>query len=306
MGRNFDFIGRKRIWFALSGAIIIAGLIAAGVRGLNFGVEFTGGTLVTVKFAQKVEVEDLRKVLKDYKLGESIIQPLEKGAMLIRYSQSFKETAKNRELQKRLIAALDEKFGIKDKTIQEVGPGWGEEIRNTAIIALIVALGALLLYISLRFEFKMATSAIVALFHDLLITVGVYALVGRMVTPATVAAILTILGYSLYDTIVVFHRIMENTKKMSKQSYGSMVNGSINQVLARSINTSFTTILPVIAILFIGGETLKDFAFALFVGLLSGAYSSIFTASPLLVLWKEIEPRYKNLKKKYGYAPVRQ
>lgn len=142
----------------------------------------------------------------------------------------------------------------------------------------------------------MAVCAVVALFHDILITVGVYALVGREVTPYTVAALLTILGYSLYDTIVVFHRIRENSAHLIKETYGGMVNKSVNQVLIRSINTSVTTLLPVVCVLLIGGETLKDFAFALFVGIASGTYSSIFTASPLLAVWKEREPRFKALK----------
>ncbi len=148
----------------------------------------------------------------------------------------------------------------------------------------------------------MAVSAIVAVVHDVLITVGIYALVGREVTPNTVAALLSILGYSLYDSIVVFHRIVENTPRIGKRPYSGMVNDSINQVLVRSINTTFTTLFPVVALLLIGGETLKDFAFALTVGLIAGAYSSIFVASPLLSFWKEFEPRYRNLKLKYGKA----
>ncbi|MEW6189212.1 MAG: protein translocase subunit SecF [Actinomycetota bacterium] len=291
---RFDFIGRKKIWFALSGVIILIGFLALIFRGLNFGIEFKGGTLFDIKFAKPVGVYQVRKELRASNLGGSTIQPTGKNEVLIRC-----RSLSSRQQQK-VIKALDEKFGIKDRSIQNVGPGWGGHITRAALIALVLCLCGLLLYIGLRFEFKMAVTAITALFHDILITMGIYALVGRVITPNTVAALLTILGYSLYDTIVVYHKIVENTPKMSKQTYAGMVNDSINQVLARSINTSLTTLFPIICLLLIGGETLKDFAFVLFIGLTSAAYSSIFTASPLLTLWKETEPRYRSLKAKYG------
>jgi SecD/SecF fusion protein len=205
----------------------------------------------------------------------------------------------SKETQKNVLGVFESNFGIKEvRYIQSVGPGWGVHVTRAAITALILSLGSLLIYISIRFEYKMAVSAIIALFHDILITIGIYALVGKEVTPNTIAALLTILGYSLYDTIVVFHRILENSTRIGKRTYSVMVNDSINQVLVRSLNTTFTTLLPVIALLSFGGETLKDFAFALFVGVASGAYSSIFTASPILAVWKEKEPKYKSLRKR--------
>lgn len=296
MELKIDFIGRTKIWFAISGFLIIVGLLSLAIRGINFGIEFEGGTLIDLKFKQEVSVSDLRQELHQFGLGTSVIQPSGKNEILIRSKSLGKEEQKN------VIEAIGEKWDIADKTVHNVGPGWGAYITRAALIALAVSLLVLLVYISVRFEFKMAVSAIVAVVHDVIITVGIYALVGREVTPNTVAALLSILGYSLYDTIVVFHRILENTPRIGKRTYATMVNDSINQVLVRSINTTLTTLFPVLVLLLIGGETLKDFAFALTVGLITGAYSSPFVASPLLSLWKEAEPRYRNLKLKYSKA----
>ncbi|TET52818.1 MAG: protein translocase subunit SecF, partial [Actinobacteria bacterium] len=200
----------------------------------------------------------------------------------------------------KVVKAISAQYKVEDEQFEQVGPGWGAEITRRALWALVLSLVGLLIYISFRFEFKMAVAAIVALLHDIAVTIGIYSLVGRDVAPATIAALLTILGYSLYDTIVVFHKVGENTAKIGKESYGSMVNRSLNQVLMRSINTSITSLLPVFAILFFGGETLKDFAFALAIGMISGVYSSLMVASPLLVFWKEKEAYYGNLKRKYA------
>jgi len=177
-------------------------------------------------------------------------------------------------------------------------------VTRAAIIALVISILAILLYVSLRFEYKMSVTAVLALVHDTLIVLGVYVLAGREMTPNTVAALLTIIGYSLYDTIVVFHRIRENTMAVGKRTFMDMANESINQVFIRWVNTAMTQIIPVLCLLFFGGETLRDFAFAMTVGLISGAYSSIFLASPLYAVWKETEPRYQALKKKYAPAKV--
>jgi len=293
---GFDFVGRKKIWFIFSGLVIIIGLAGYIMRGgLNFGIEFKGGVIFDLKFENELEVEQVREVLKDFKLEKSVIQPVSKQEVLIKGPSISKDE------QKEVVQALDNRFVVDEtRYIQSVGPGWGSNVTRAAIIALSLSLTGLLIYISWRFEFKMATVAIVALVHDILISVGIYALVGREVTPNTVAAFLTIMGYSLYDTIVVFHRVLENSPKMVKTTYTQMVNNSINQVLIRSINTSLTTLFPVITLLAFGGETLKDFAFALIVGITAGSYSSIFTASPLLVYWKEREPRYRALKEKFA------
>ena len=186
--------------------------------------------------------------------------------------------------------------------VSTIGPEWGANITNAALLALSVSIIAILVYISIRFEYKMAVTGVVALVHDAVITLGIYSLVGREVTPNTVAALLTILGYSLYDTIVVFHRIRENTPNLTKKTFMAMANDSLNQVLARWVNTGMASVIPVVTLLLIGGSTLKDFAFALTIGLLSGAYSSVAVASPLYALWKEREPRFQALKKRFEGA----
>ncbi|TLM98953.1 MAG: protein translocase subunit SecF, partial [Actinobacteria bacterium] len=184
--------------------------------------------------------------------------------------------------------------------VTTIGPGWGQNISNRALIALAVSILFILLYVSVRFEYKMSVTAVIALIHDVVITLGIYALLGATVTPNTIAALLTILGYSLYDTIVVFHRIKENTQSLQKQTFMQMANESINEVLVRSLNTSISSLIPVLAMLFFGGETLQDFALALTIGLAVGAYSSIGVAAPLFAMWKESEPKYAALKKKYA------
>jgi len=292
---KFDFIGRKNYWFILSGVVILAGLISLFSRGMNYGLEFKGGVFFDLAFQKEVRIDEVRKSLDELNLGSSVIQMVTKKEVLVRTRPLSKDE------QKKVVENLKSDLGqLEIRDLRNVSASWGREITRASITALLLSLVGILFYVSFKFEFKMAVSAILALIHDLLVVVGVYSIAGKEVTPATVAAVLTILGYSLYDTIVIFHRIQENTKSIGRRTYGMMVNDSINQVLVRSINTSLTSILPVISILIFGGETLKDFAFALFVGLISGAYSSIFTASPFLVILKETEPLYKNLKKKYG------
>lgn len=307
---NFNFIGRKKIWFAASGAVIAIGIVAILLNGLNFGIEFQGGTLLDISFKGKAPtVGSVRKVLNPFRLGDSVIQPKEGNELLIRTTRlSAEDTDK-------VQAALKKEFKIEEINTTTVGPGWGSQVTNGAVKALFFSMLVLLIYISIRFEYKMAVAAIAALFHDIVIVVGIYALVGltystlagaglsflpREVTPNTVAALLTIMGYSLYDTVVTFHRVQENTPFIGKRTYSQLVNDSVNQVFMRSINTSLTSLIPVTVLMLFGGETLKDFAFALFVGLLSGTYSSMFIASPILAMWKEAEPKYRIQRERYG------
>jgi SecD/SecF fusion protein len=197
-----------------------------------------------------------------------------------------------------VLAALNTSFGpLKNEQINSVSASFGSQILRDAIYAVIFSLILITGYVTARFEFKFALPAIIALLHDVLITVGVYSLTGREVTSATVAAVLTVLGYSLYDTIIVFDRVRENTPLLRKNSYAQIVNVSLWETLTRSINTTLITVVPLLALLLFGGATLKDFAFALLIGILSGAYSSLFVASPLLSLWKETEPEYKRRSK---------
>ena len=297
--RRFEFMANWRYWFAVSGVVLIVALAALFTSGLRYGIEFTGGTLMEVRTPKVVSVSQVRDAISsvDAERGRgAVIQPAANRSVFIRTSELTPDE------QAEITQVLKQKVGAERRSIESVGAEWGRQITQAAVLALVLSILALLIYISLRFEFKMAVCAIVALAHDILISIGIYALVGREVTPATVAALLTILGYSLYDTIVVFHRILENSSKLVRMTYSQMANESVNQVLVRSINTTVVTLLPVAAILFLGGETLKDFAFALFVGIGSGAYSSIFTASPLLALWKEREPKYTAIRRRVQKA----
>lgn len=298
--RNFDFIKPKAIWFTVSLIIIAAGLITFFVKGPSFGIDFKGGTLFHIVLeTEDFKVSDIRSVLKEFGYGDAVVQEVEteKANFIIRTPSLSKQE------EREIIDKMDNQLGVKEvKSIKSVSPTWGNQITRSAIISLLVALVIILAYVSIRLEFKMAITGIVALIHDVLVTLSVYIIVGRDITPATVAAVLTLLGYSLYDTIVIFHRIKENSKNIGKRTFAKMANSSIHQVFMRWVNTLITTLMPIVAILFFGGLTLKDFAFALFIGVLSGGYSSLFIASPLYVMWKEREPYYSTLKKKYSEA----
>lgn len=290
---KIDFLGKAKIWFIFSVFLVAVSLIAVVVKGLNFGIEFKGGTEIVWESSTNIRLSEMRDILKQVNLEKAVIQKSNNDFIIRTPMLSEAE-------QKNVVNILKDKAAGDLGSVQTVGAAWGREITRSSLIALVLSMVGLLTYISLRFEYKMAICAITALFHDIVITIGIYALVGREATLATIAAILTILGYSLYDTIVVFHRIVENERRASQKLYSEIVNESLNQVLIRSINTSVTTLLPIAAILFFGGETLKDFAFALFVGITAGTYSSIFVATPLISLWKEKEPKYLTLKKRLG------
>lgn len=298
---HVDFMGNRK-WLFLGSGIVLAVCIAGLVfLGLDFGIEFKGGTVMYLKNAKSVSTEQVRKALEANKVEgaqNANIQPTDNDGYIIRTAEA--DADKANAAFAGVVSTL--KLPAQEKDVTTIGPGWGRNITDKAMLALLVSLIAIVLYISLRFEYKMSVTAIVALVHDALIVLGIYALAGRELTPNTVAALLTILGYSLYDTIVVFHRIRENTQRLVKHSFMHMANESINQVLVRSINSSLTAIIPMATLLFFGGETLRDFAFALLIGLISGVYSSIAVASPIYAIWKETEPRYQALKKRYGGA----
>nr|MDQ3757971.1 protein translocase subunit SecF [Actinomycetota bacterium] len=299
---NVRIVGRRRLWAIISLVVIAAGVVSLAVRGLNFGIDFEGGTSWEVS-APGVSVAEARDALEPLGLGDAKIQVV--GDDLLRVQAASEESeGKTSEVTDKLA-----ELAKADRTavsINEVGPSWGEEITNKARRALIFFLVAITLYISLRFEWKMAVATLAALFHDIFVTVGVYSLSGFEVTPATVIAGLTILGYSIYDGIVVFDKVDENTRGLAasgRMTYGEMVNVSLNQVLMRSLNTSITALLPILSLLVVGGfimgaTTLEDFALALLIGLTASAYSSIFVASPLLALLKEREPRYAGIKER--------
>jgi preprotein translocase subunit SecF len=297
----FDFVGRRKVWFALSGLVILIGLVSLITQGLNYGIDFKGGTSYEVR-APGVSVGEARGALRDVGLGSAKIQI--EGSDLLRVqadSQSAEEQARVSETLARLARVEPTQVSTND-----VGPSWGKEVTNKARNALIVFFVLITIYISLRFEWKMAVAALAAVVHDILVTVGVYSLSRFEVTPATVVAFLTILGYSLYDTIVVFDKVEENARGLSAQrrmTYSDTVNLSMNQVLMRSLNTSLVAILPILSVLLVGAgvlgaTTLKDFGLALLVGLITGAYSSIYIASPILAVLKEREPQYASIRQR--------
>ncbi len=298
---SYDFMGRKRVWFAISAVIIAGGVVSLVAGGLNLGIDFKGGVSWTVK-AKAVSVASMRDAVRPFGLGEATIQTTGNDSIKV----SAKHLPQDKQNQVTDAIAKTAHVTAQQVSVNDVGPSWGKAVTNKARTALIVFFILITVYISFRFEWKMAVAALVAVVHDILITVGIYSISRFEVTPATVVAFLTILGYSLYDTIVVFDRIEENTRGLSasgRMTYSDTVNLSMNQVLMRSINTSFVAILPVASVLFIGvyflGATaLEDFALALLVGLVTGAYSSIFIASPVLVLLKEREPRYAAIRQR--------
>jgi SecD/SecF fusion protein len=296
-GWTFDFMGASKWFFSLSGTILLIGALAIGGKGLNFGIDFTSGTRIQTAFVRPASENQIRTVLAAKGYPDAEIQKLTKDKSVggSGYQISLKHL-KQEEVTKIVEPALNAAFVLRpaDTSDTSIGPTFGQTVANSAVIAIIASLLVISAYIALRFEWKYAIPVLIALMHDLLITAGVYSLTGREVTTATVAALLTILGYSLYDTIIVFDRVRENVPRMPRAAFSQIVNRSMSEVLTRSLATSFCTLLPVLALLFFGGETLKNFAFALMVGIASGAYSSIFIASPVLTHWKEREGAYRN------------
>jgi len=296
-----DFVGRRNIWFAVSGLVILAGVVSLLVQGLNYGIDFKGGTSWELT-APGVSVGEVRDAVRPLGLGGATIQTIS-GDRLRVASRTASPEGQTRVTQR--LAELA-RVDPSQVSVNDVGPSWGKAVTKKARNALVVFFVLISIYISLRFEWKMAAAALVAVVHDILVTVGVYSISRFEVTPATVVAFLTILGYSLYDTIVVFDKVQENTKGLSslgRLTYSDTVNLSMNQVLMRSINTSIVAIMPIVSILVIGAgvlgaTTLNDFGLALLVGLLTGAYSSIFVASPVLAMLKEREPRYVSVRER--------
>ena len=293
---NFRFIDHRNWWFGFSGVVIALSLIGLVFGHLNLSIDFEGGAQLQYTFTKTVTVQEVTDVLNANGHTDSEVQIANGDTVLIRTST----LTADRTQSDALLRALAGQAGIEvgDINQQDVGPTWGKEISRKALTGLFVVLAAIMLYISLRFEWKMAIGAIIALVHDVVITAGLYALVGRQVTPATVIAILTILGFSLYDTVVIYDKIKENTETsamVSRLGYAETVNYSLNQVFMRSVNTSLVVLLPILSLLLFGGDTLKDFAFAMFVGVATGAYSSIFIAAPVLTILKGREEKYRQL-----------
>jgi len=290
---HFDFMGASRWFFTFSGVILIIGAVALSTKQLNLGIDFESGTRVEVALRQQTDEEGVREAIDKEGISGGEVQKVSNpglgdNAYLIQ-SQTLEPKEIN-QLQKH----LEEEFGIETNGFNStsVGPTFGTTVANSARNALIFSLLIICAYIAFRFDPKFAVPVLIAIFHDILITAGIYALTGREVSSGTVAAFLTILGYSLYDTIIVFDRIRENLPRMPRAAFSQIVNRSMSEVLTRSLATSFTTLLSVTCLLIFGGATLQDFAFAMMVGIISGTYSSIFIASPVLTAWKEREPGF--------------
>jgi preprotein translocase subunit SecF len=294
-----DFWGRRWVGFGISIALIVISIISLTINGLNLGLDFTGGVAWDVP-AQNLSVDDARSILGDNGIdgSEATIQERSSDSGNIIKVQVDDQPAQVRtQLQEAFAKAAG--VSVNDVSVSSVSSRWGWEITKKAISALAIFLGLIALFISIRFEWRMALSAILAMIHDVLIAVGIYSVFGFVVTPATVIAFLTILGYSLYDTIVVFDRIKENERRFAASglSAADVVNVSVNQVLLRSLNTSFAAMLPVLSLLIIGSGilgqvTLQEFALALFIGMLTGAYSSLFVAAPILGYLKSHSPQF--------------
>jgi len=308
---NIDFIGRTKVWFIISAIFLLIGLGSLLTKGLNLGIDFEGGAVFEVP-TQSLSISQARDALSSLNVRNPTVQELTSQlGRKIRVQTETLDPGKAQQVQQALADAAH--VSVNDVNRDEVGPSWGNEISNKARNALIVFLLVITLYISLRFEFKMAIPTLIALVHDVMMTVVVYSLSGLEVTPATVVALLTILGYSIYDGIVVFDKVHENTRLVSatnRVSYGDMVNLSLNQTLMRSLNTSITALIPITSLLLIGSlllgaTTLEEFGLALLIGLASGAYSSIFIASPLLAIYKEREPRYRDIKRRMASSTTR-
>ena len=302
-----DFVGRKKIWFIASLVVILIGLGSLSVRGFNLGIDFKGGSSWEVQTTHS-SVSAMTSAAQKAGLTNPTVTELGGKTYQVTADLNSLNQTQQLDVTTAVVNALAKEAGVVPSAVStaSVGPTWGGQVTHRALEALLFFFLAVVLYISFRFEPKMALAAFIAMIHDLLVTVGVYSLFGFQITPDTVIAILTILGYSLYDTVVVFDRVRDNATsatavlKTGTLTYSDMVNLSMNQTLARSINTSLVAILPVMAVLLVGADllgatTLQNYGLALFVGLMSGAYSSIFIASPLLAVMKEREPRYKDL-----------
>lgn len=285
-----NIIGKTRLWFFISGTLIVIGISALIFNGMtrgkvmNFGIDFTGGTMINLRFTRPVTVAQVREVLSGHKLGEAVIQKSGERDVLIRTEPL------EGEVRQKVVAELGEKLGGAELLESDtIGPVIGRELRTQAIWALILASLGIAIYVSFRFELIYALAGLAALLHDAIITTGFIALLWRPTDVTFVAAILTILGYSINDTIVIFDRIRENLKKpgASKKKFSDLVNHSLWETMARSINTVLTVLVVVLSLLIFGGETLKEFSLVLLFGFTIGTYSSIFVASPLVVMWEK-------------------
>ncbi len=297
---RFDFVAVSKKTLIVSAVLIAASLLMMIVRPFNLSIDFTGGVIVTVENNTNTDVESVRVELRAVGYADARVQTTSDGFILVQTEELSPDE------QDLLVEVVAEVAGadVNETNVSAVGPTFGAEVTRKAIQALVVFLIAVSIFIAWRFEWKMALAGLAALFHDLVIAGGIYAAIGFVVTPSTIIAVLTILGYSLYDTVVVFDKVTENVREAQpKTTFSAIINLSMNQVLMRSINTSLTSLLPVgsllvVGFLALGAETLREFALALFIGIALGTYSSLYVASPLLAMWKEREPEWERRRRR--------
>jgi preprotein translocase subunit SecF len=285
---HIDFMGKFKAALLFSGLIILVGIGSIVMHGgLKYGIDFEGGTLVQLKFPEAPAIDSIRTGLKELGLAESTIQEFGSPEhILIRVARSEGEMEEMGALIKNELEKTKGLTGIVIERVEMVGPKVGKDLRMKALLSIVYAIIGIVLYISWRFEFQYAIAAIIALIHDVMVTMGAFSVIDKEFTLVIVAAFLTIIGYSLNDTIVIFDRIRENARRRGKESLKDIINTSINQTLSRTLLTSGTTLLVVVALFFLGGEIIHDFSFALLVGVVIGTYSSIFIASVFLVFWE--------------------
>ena len=305
----YKIIPFRKIWLSLSALLVTLSVLFIAVWGLNFGLDFTGGSLLEIRFHNKeTNVSEIKQALEPLELSSLVVQPTENDSFLLRFQDSteniHREVIKSLETEYKITENQDSQASIEELRFDTVGPSIGEELKNKSINAMILVLIIIVIYISLVFKkvskpvssWKYGIVAIIALFHDVIITLGVFAILGKFmnleINTPFVAAMLTVLGYSVNDTIIVFDRIRENLPKQF-DNFANTINKSVNQTITRSINTSLTTLLVLLSILFLGGDSIKEFILALAIGVFIGTYSSIFLASPLLAFWNDFSGKRK-------------
>ncbi len=282
----FDFMKWRRVALAVAAIIIVSSIILLFTKGLNLGIDFTGGNIVQVEFTRQVEVKDIREILTSREQGSALIQAYSDTGVIIRMS------ANDDAVRKEVVDALKAKYpDMKVTRLEKVGPVVGAELRKEAYIALGLALAGILAYVTLRFQFRIAVVSVLALVQDVLVTVGATSLFEIEVSSTFIAAILTIVGYSLNDSIVIFDRVRENWRDLRTKGITGLLNDSINETLSRTVNTSLTTLLPVICLYVWGGEVLRTFSFTMLVGIISGVFTTLFLATGILVEWWLYSPK---------------
>ena len=281
--KGFDFIKNRKIAYIIPVIVILVGLISIIFQGFNLGIDFAGGTLLQIKFDKSVSTTEVRNVLSEFNLSQSTIQNLSENEFVIRIGMV------DSEQRTEILTAFKENLtDLEVLRVETVGPVIGENLKKLAFYALLFAFIGIILYITVRFEFKFSIVSMLALCHDSLIVLGIFSLLQKEITISIIAAVMTIVGYSINNTIVILDRLRENIKFKTREPFENLINMSINQSLSRTINTTLTTIIPILTLYFFGGNILSDFALALFIGMLAGTYSSIFIASPLLLEWNKI------------------